>query len=258
MKRLISKIGTGAVLLAVLLLTLFAPATAQAAAGAIKGSYVFAEQGTLPSGQPAVGLAILNFAENGTVVGVRAARTMSGVVKRNVQGAYVRNSDNSGSLTLTTVYSDQEENPQAISESYKLLFGESGEIKAVRSCLGYYSVARLAPLAQATVLSGSYIFGESVIGQPFARIGQVKIDTAGNADGLQIVVSNLLNGSAAMKGSVRMLPDGFGCLTLSTVITNGEGESISVVENYLFASTGGEVWLMRADNGPFSLVTLIR
>jgi len=256
MTRHIRAAGFCAVTALIALFALLSPPSLAAANGALEGSYVFVEQGTTPNGQPAIGLALLRFAGNGTVVGTKMTRAaMGAVVRRDVQGVWTRDGSH-GVLTLTGGYTDSEENNVAVSESYKLVFGENSEVKAVRTCLGYFSVARIVPAA-ATAVQGAWSFAESVVGQAFARVVELTFDAAGNADGQEIIASPLLNGAVAVKASASALPEGFGSLTITANLSTEE-EAKAIVENYLFLTAGSGVWAMRIDSGICTIVNLTR
>lgn len=239
-----------AIMLAILLSLLCAPVSAQSAAAAINGAYVLMEEGTGPDGLPAVGLAILKFSENGSVIGVKVSRAKNTLIHRDVQGTYTLDGNGGGILVLNAGYSDEEGNSLCVNETYKLVI-TNDQIKAVRTCPGYFSVAVISK-ATPNNLAGTYSFAESIVGKAVARVVQLKFNSAGSAEGYQTSKQDAI----AMKASAQNQPDGFGALTLTT---NIEGEDVqSVIENYVFLSTASGVWMMRTDNGASTIVTLTR
>jgi len=223
----------------------------------IKGTYVFVEEGMDPMGQAIGGLALFQFAETGAVTGTEMIPTSKGVVRLDLQGSYTPQSDGTISLVLTAPGSDEEGNTQNIMESYRLLTGRNGEIHAVRTNDGFYSIARLYP-AKANALRGAYMFAQKPNGEPMARLVQLVFDGTGNSKGFQVLASQTMDATLELKGTTQNLPDGFGSLTLVSTISNDDGETTAMTENYLYLSTETGVKMLRTDCGRICIITLVQ
>jgi len=240
------------VFLCLLTLIWVLPATAEAPV--LKGSYVMEEEGFTPNG-PLAALASLTFAENGAVTGVQLIETASGLQRSDVQGVYSFNNGLTGTLTLSIAATDEEGNAVNIVQNYRLVVAANKEVSAIRSNMGFYSVARLCPSVQ-NGWNGMYLFTEVSTERDTARIACLNLDAAGNATGFQLVQELGVESTMDVKGTYKLGPDGFATLELSTEKTNADGDTVKVIEQYMFVVNQDGIKMMRSDTAVIDILTM--
>ena len=241
-----------------LFVCLMAIAAAQAQqAGSVKlnGGYVLYEEGVAASGQPIASIASLNFSENGSVVGTTIMKTATATTTFDVQGTYSFDSSNTGTLILNGSMIDSDGETQSVTETFNLLSAASGDISAVRSNSGIYSVGEISPLGAAAV-RGPYLLTERASNRPYTRLAMLNFDGTGNVNGFEIVQSAGLASKTILKGSYLAQANGFESLSLSTGVTDENGDQQTSAENYVFLPTAREIKMIRTSSGESHLITL--
>lgn len=247
---------------AVLLAAAFANIAAHAQSSAppkLKGAYVFTEEGLTRAGQPAATLALLNFAENGSVVGTAVTQTGAGAITFDLQGAYAFDADNLGTMALNaSIANPDNETVQTAAAGYRLIFRAGGQVSLVRSDPWFYSSGEMIPFAGPGA-KGTYFLKESS-NRPLARVAMITFDGNGTAGGQQIASQMGVSTRLKLTGTVTTQPSGFQSLAL--VVSGSEpdesGEVQSSRENYLFLATDKDIRMIRTDSGAGGILTLIR
>jgi len=212
------------------------------------------ETGFTPTGQLA-SLASLQFAENGSVVGCQFVQTTSGLVHVDLQGTYTFDNSRTGTLTLNSSSTDEEGNAVNTVYTYKLVAGSSGDISALRTNLGYYSVAKICP-GPAAAWNGTYMLSEIGADHNSARLAFLNLDAARNVSGTQFVQNLGIQESSDLSGSYEMLPDGFGKLALSSKATNADGDEVTVIKSYVFIVNRDGIRMMQSDSAVMCVLSM--
>ncbi len=209
----------------------------------LKGFYAMTEEGVSPTG-PMATLAALTFTESGGITGTLVVRTAADFSHYVVQGSYFIDSTRSGTLTLSSSVSDEEGNGQLMTVQYRVILSPTGEITAIRSNPGYYTVARFLSGIESG-WSGNYSFAERSLTKPLARLGAITLDASGNVSGIQIEDSLGILSTSAVTGNYALSGNGFGNLTLLVPGRDAEGDAVKVAENYLCLATKDELKMLR-------------
>jgi hypothetical protein len=210
-------------------------ATAQAqttvAPANLNGNYVFSEEGVTAAGARVTTLSNLTFTDGGVVAGVAAVQVENDIVSYGVQGNYRIDSDNTGTLTLNGTWSDADGNDRAFSENLILMVKSNGEINAIRTDSGFFTVAEIARAGQAG-LKGDYLFTSGAPDRQYTRLVKLSFDGAGSVSGFEVVNSLGVTQRVNLQGSYVSQADGFVSLTLNAQMPDENGDLQNIVENY--------------------------
>jgi hypothetical protein len=234
-----------------------AQAQTTAPAADLQGNYVFSEEGVTAAGARVTALSNLTFGDGGVVSGVVAAQTGNDIVSYGVQGNYQSNSDSSGTLTLNGTWSDSDGNDRTFSENLILISNPNGDISAIRTDAGYFTVAQIARAGQAG-LKGDYLFTSSAPGRQYTRVVKLSFDGVGSVTGFEIVNSLGVTQRLSLQGSYVSQADGFVNLTLNVQTQDDNGELQNTVETYSYLAGASGARMIRSGSVETGIFTLIK
>lgn len=226
---------------------------AQAATNSFNGDYVLAEEGEAASGAYA-SITSLRFTNAGAIAGKTLLRTASGTRTVDVQGAYVFDGANTGTMTLISGTTDEEGNAVGDSMHYRFVIA-GAQIQAIRTDLSNLSLAELIPAAN---LTGAFVFSQRATRDASARVVSLQVDLLGNVTGIEIQRAMGSISSANVNGNFRVDTNGFGELTLRTPATDEDGNVLSITESYAAVGTSDGAVALRIDGASIQLIYLAR
>jgi hypothetical protein len=231
--------------------------TTAAVPSALSGAYVFSEEGVTAGGARVTTLSHLTFADGGVVTGVAAAQGATGIISYGVQGNYKVDSDYTGTLTLNGTWTDADNGDQAVSENLTLVASASGEINAIRTDAGFFTVAQLLRAGQEG-LKGDYLFIDSASDRQYTRLVKLSFDGAGSASGFEIVNTPGLSQRLTLQGTYVSQADGFVSLTLNFQTQDENGDMQNIVENYSCLAGASGARMIRLDSVQPGIFTLAK
>ncbi len=220
-------------------------------AAAPKGDYVLLDQG-VAAGQNFSILGLLTLDGAGNITGNEIFHSSGASVASDLTGTYVMTSATSGTLMISIADPSGLDGP-ALVQSYRFLLAGSGELRAIRTDSGVFSVSSIAP-SLAIPRTGKLEFDE--VDRNSAMLGQIVLDGNGALAGSAVLLSAAGSSNSVVSGTYSAPVKGLGTLVVNLTGPGDDGTDQTATQTYRTAATRDGIVAIRTDSGKVSIANL--